>query len=164
MSRRYRWRDFPSQAHTGRKRIRTRKQTPSDTAHPSPSHLPTYPQEVPTVQFTGPRPPVSPLAVEPTVGPQTRGMVEEQAMLICRCEGVTLAELLESTHGFDVRSVRQLKLVSRAGMGICQGRICRPVVEAVAAALGLQDGPRELSTRSPVRPVDMDTLAGEGAQ
>ncbi|GAA4543659.1 FAD/NAD(P)-binding oxidoreductase [Amycolatopsis samaneae] len=44
--------------------------------------------------------------------------------LVCRCEEVTCRELRESVERRDVLGVRSLKLVSRAGLGMCQGRIC----------------------------------------
>lgn len=100
-------------------------------------------------------------AMDPAPG-NLKATAEDDALVICRCEGITLSELQRSLQEFDVQSVRQLKLVSRVGMGICQGRTCRPIVEAVAMALGLRDGPMELSTRPPVRPVTMDTLIGGG--
>jgi bacterioferritin-associated ferredoxin len=91
----------------------------------------------------------APSAPEPTV--------------VCRCEGVTLEELAQAASRYRVTSLRQLKLVSRAGMGICQARVCAPALEALARAWGLSAGSGELRTRPPIRPVDLATLAG-GAQ
>ena len=80
--------------------------------------------------------------------------------MICRCERVTLADLTAAVEGLDARGLRQLKLWTRAGMGICQGRVCRPALEGVAAILGLEGAAVELSVRPPLRPGDMAVLAG----
>jgi NADPH-dependent 2,4-dienoyl-CoA reductase/sulfur reductase-like enzyme len=67
--------------------------------------------------------------------------------LICRCEDVTLGEL----DGFS--DARSAKLVTRCGMGACQGRICGTAL----AELGRF--PRN-GARPPVFPTRLATLAG----
>lgn len=81
-------------------------------------------------------------------------------LVLCRCERVTLAELMRAADRLDVGSLRQLKLWTRAGMGICQGRVCRPALEGIAERLGLERGEGELRVRPPLRPVDLGRLAG----
>ncbi|QWF78822.1 FAD/NAD(P)-dependent oxidoreductase [Amycolatopsis sp. CA-230715] len=50
--------------------------------------------------------------------------------LVCRCEEVTYRALCDAVEKRDATGVRALKLVSRAGLGQCQGRICgRTVAE-----------------------------------
>ncbi|MFT2817287.1 FAD-dependent oxidoreductase [Leifsonia sp. A12D58] len=62
--------------------------------------------------------------------------------IVCRCEEVsygTLCSTADSTHS---HSLRALKLSTRAGLGICQGRICGRTVEALLGSRtgGLSDG------------------------
>lgn len=83
--------------------------------------------------------------------------------IICRCEEVALGEIREAIAG-GARTVRQVKMATRAGMGLCQGRTCRPLVEALGADLCElpDDAPSPLAFRPPVRPLTFGRLAGEG--
>ena len=100
---------------------------------------------------------------------------------VCRCEEVTAREILEvrpprylgaqqerrndrslaSLLGQGPPNPDQVKRLTRAGMGVCQGRRCR---EQVAALLALGSG-EELgkiplaSYRAPVRPLPLSTFA-----
>jgi len=89
------------------------------------------------------------------------GPAARQALVLCRCERVTLGEVERAVAELDIGSLRQLKLWTRAGMGICQGRVCRPALEGLAAALGLARGEGELRLRPPLRPLALSDLAGE---
>jgi NADPH-dependent 2,4-dienoyl-CoA reductase/sulfur reductase-like enzyme len=54
--------------------------------------------------------------------------------VICRCEEVSLETLNASVHELGVTNIRSAKLLTRVGMGACQGRICsRAAVEIIAA-------------------------------
>ncbi len=54
--------------------------------------------------------------------------------LICRCENVTEAEILDCfRRGLPVLSVDAVKRRTRAGMGLCQGTFCGPRVRALLA-------------------------------
>jgi len=100
---------------------------------------------------------------------------------VCQCEEVTAREILEVRPprylGWpeDKRNTRalrhllgesapnpdQVKRLTRAGMGVCQGRRCR---EQVAALLALGAGARLrdiplASHRAPVRPVALSAVA-----
>lgn len=71
--------------------------------------------------------------------------------LVCRCEDVALSDL----DGYA--DPRDAKLVTRCGMGACQGRICG----AAIAELGLFTGhPATPDRRPPLFPARLDTLAG----
>ena len=109
-----------------------------------------------------------------------RGAVEADAM-VCRCEDVTAREILEvrppryldaprnvrndrslaSLLGQGPPSPDQVKRLTRAGMGVCQGRRCREQVAALlalGAGVPLSDIP--LAThRAPVRPLPLSALA-----
>jgi bacterioferritin-associated ferredoxin len=83
----------------------------------------------------------------------------DEDVIICRCEGVTWNEAREAVESLRPTTLRQLKLYTRMGMGICQGRTCRPVAEAVARHFGLEANLRHLAYRPPLRPVGFATLS-----
>jgi NADPH-dependent 2,4-dienoyl-CoA reductase/sulfur reductase-like enzyme len=58
--------------------------------------------------------------------------------VVCRCEEVTYGRLRQTAASTGSRSLRALKLSTRAGLGICQGRICGRSVETILA--GCQTG------------------------
>jgi glycerol-3-phosphate dehydrogenase len=54
--------------------------------------------------------------------------------IVCRCERVSEGEILDAlSRGLPVRSIDAVKRRTRAGMGKCQGRFCRPRVAALLA-------------------------------
>ena len=50
--------------------------------------------------------------------------------IICRCEEVSLEDIQNTAIKYQC-SAREVKLRTRAGMGYCGGRTCRPAVDAV---------------------------------
>ncbi len=81
---------------------------------------------------------------------------------ICRCEEVTEKEIRDAIRA-GARSVVEIKRWTRAGMGICQGRSCRRLVERILAEeLGLKPEEIEISSfRQPVRPVSIRAMETE---
>jgi D-hydroxyproline dehydrogenase subunit alpha len=82
--------------------------------------------------------------------------------IVCRCEEVGYGRLCRSAAGTEAQSLRTLKLATRAGLGICQGRICgRSVEELLAASVPhgvLTDG--SISDRRPIAaPLRLGELA-----
>ena len=62
---------------------------------------------------------------------------------------------------YDLKNVKAVKLTTRCGMGLCQGRVCGPVVSAFTASLTGRD-PAEVgsfSNRPIVWPVPLGELA-----
>ena len=55
----------------------------------------------------------------------------DDATLVCRCEEVPAGTVREAVAGLGARDARSVKLLTRAGMGWCQGRICAPAVDAL---------------------------------
>jgi thioredoxin reductase len=82
-------------------------------------------------------------------------------IVICRCEGITRTDLVREFEVVGDRIPDELKRVSRAGMGPCQGRGCRlPIAELLAHRR--ETSPAEVpmaSYRPPVRPIPMAALA-----
>ncbi|MDT0569449.1 NAD(P)/FAD-dependent oxidoreductase [Streptomyces sp. DSM 3412] len=52
--------------------------------------------------------------------------------VVCRCEEVTAGAVREAVGELGAADVRTVKLLTRAGMGWCQGRICEPGVAGIA--------------------------------
>lgn len=69
--------------------------------------------------------------------------------VICRCETVTEAEILQAIHRpLGARSVDAIKRRVRAGMGRCQGGFCGPkVIEILARELGCK--PTDINKHNP---------------
>ena len=63
----------------------------------------------------------------------------DYAKVVCRCEMVTEAEIRDAIRRpLGARSVAEVKLRTRAGMGRCQGGFCSPrVLEILAEELGI---------------------------
>lgn len=86
-------------------------------------------------------------------------MKEEYALndpdiVVCRCEEVTLAQIAETLKRYECSS-RETKLRTRAGMGICGGRTCRPLIELLVTEAGGSepDASASLKVQQPVRPM-----------
>jgi bacterioferritin-associated ferredoxin len=80
--------------------------------------------------------------------------------IVCRCEDVTAREMRTAVAAGCTR-YRTLKVVTRIGMGACQGRFCWPSVARIVAVetrTSAEDlGPA--SARPPARPVTMASIA-----
>lgn len=53
--------------------------------------------------------------------------------VVCRCEEVTLGEMVTARDDLELDDARSLKGSTRAGMGFCQGRICGFAATCIAA-------------------------------
>jgi len=76
--------------------------------------------------------------------------------VVCRCEEVTGGAIREAVAGLGAGDLRTVKLLTRAGMGWCQGRMCESGVAGVA---GCPDTP---ARRLLARPVPLGVLARAG--
>ena len=93
----------------------------------------------------------------------TKNLPEET--IICRCEEVTRGQICTSIDELGAQSARTAKLFTRAGMGLCQGRVCgRNVSEIVADHLGqkVSDSERIAGSQRPLAaPISLGEL-GDG--
>ncbi|MGW7047649.1 FAD-dependent oxidoreductase [Streptomyces avermitilis] len=73
--------------------------------------------------------------------------------VVCRCEEVTGGAIREAVEELGAGDLRTVKLLTRAGMGWCQGRMCGPAVAGLAGCeLAPSSGPF-------ARPVPLGVLA-----
>ncbi|MDF6045328.1 FAD-dependent oxidoreductase [Streptomyces sp. JH14] len=76
--------------------------------------------------------------------------------VVCRCEEVTGGAIRQAMTELGAGDVRTVKLLTRAGMGWCQGRMCG------SAVAGLAGCPETTSPRPFARPVPLGVLARAG--
>ena len=80
--------------------------------------------------------------------------------MICRCEDVSREEILACiADGY--KTIDEIKRVTRAGMGPCQGRTCRNLIASeLSRAYDISMEEVLMSTfRPPVKPVSLGALA-----
>ena len=84
----------------------------------------------------------------------------DKNLIICRCEEITYGEILEAVRN-GARDVDAVKRMTRAGMGLCQGKTCsRIITSIIARELGLEPAKiKQLTRRAPVKPVPVHVLA-----
>ena len=83
------------------------------------------------------------------------------SVVVCRCTGARLADISAAIEPAGTKA-SEIRRLSRAGMGLCQGIYCdEPVAEIVAAKAGTDirniGRPR---ARPPLRPIPLAALAG----
>jgi len=86
-------------------------------------------------------------------------MDSDDERYVCRCEEVTEKEIREAIRA-GARTVTEVKRWTRAGMGICQGRSCKRLVERLLSEeLGVSPADLEPSTvRPPIRPISISAI------
>jgi NADPH-dependent 2,4-dienoyl-CoA reductase/sulfur reductase-like enzyme len=78
--------------------------------------------------------------------------------LVCRCEEVTAGQLREAAE-LGATDVRTAKLLSRAGMGWCQGRVCGYAASCLTARwTGTPYDPRGVAERPVASPIPFGSL------
>ena len=87
----------------------------------------------------------------------------EDDTIICRCEEVDYARLRATSAQTQSSGLRSLRLVSRAGLGVCQGRVCGRNVEAIFAAHAPDGRLSGTMDRRPIAtPIRLGELATSG--
>ncbi|NPV71067.1 MAG: (2Fe-2S)-binding protein [Firmicutes bacterium] len=86
--------------------------------------------------------------------------MDEEKVIICRCEDVTLKKVRELLDQ-GLHTMDEIKRICRCGMGPCQGKTCRPLLaQEIARYLGKDVGSVELPTfRPPTKPVKLGVIA-----
>ena len=79
--------------------------------------------------------------------------------IICRCEEITKEEI-EKVIEDGEKTANEIKRFTRAGMGLCQGRTCRGLIEKlIREKTGIES--KEIipsGYRQPVRPIKIGQL------
>lgn len=87
--------------------------------------------------------------------------------IICRCEEITEQEIRDAIRQFDLRTVNDVKRLTGASMGLCQGRSCEPLIKKIMAQetnRGINEV-QPLSRRPPTTPIKLEALAqGKGPE
>ena len=86
---------------------------------------------------------------------------ERDEVFLCRCCEVTESEVRQAVRA-GAANVTAVKLRTRAGMGLCQGRTCRRLISRVIAEETGQ-APADIyppTSRPPVRTISLGALAG----
>ncbi|WEO98935.1 NAD(P)/FAD-dependent oxidoreductase [Streptomyces sp. FXJ1.172] len=78
---------------------------------------------------------------------------------VCRCEEVTAGRIREAITSLGARDARTAKLLTRAGMGWCQGRMCTAAVACLAERGGDGTVPPSAERRPLAVPVPLKVLA-----
>ncbi len=85
---------------------------------------------------------------------------------VCRCEEVTAGRVREAVTDLGARDARTVKLLTRAGMGWCQGRMCATAVACLASGAGERPGEGAVAPSAERRPlavpVPLSALADQG--
>jgi thioredoxin reductase len=84
----------------------------------------------------------------------------DERTTMCRCEEVSVADVDEAVTDLGVTDPRTVKLLTRCGMGWCQGRICgEPLARLVAARTSTPYDPMSMATRPVAVPLTLGALA-----
>lgn len=78
------------------------------------------------------------------------------SLIICRCEEVSIEDIQDAIAAGASNS-QEMKMSTRAGMGMCQGRLCRPLLEALLPANHMESvhSASQLTFHQPVRPISL---------
>ncbi len=84
----------------------------------------------------------------------------DETLVICRCEEVTKAEIFEAIRE-GCRTLDEIKRMTRAGMGLCQGRTCSHLISQILQQEGVlsERAATPMKVRFPLRPVTLEAIA-----
>ncbi len=98
--------------------------------------------------------------VDAIYAPDPAQMSLDDDTVVCRCENLTVGDLRKAVSEGG-RELNEIKVMTRSGMGPCQGRMCGPALAEVLAA-ELDRSPAaagRLNIRPPVKPVPLQEVA-----
>ena len=93
--------------------------------------------------------------------PRLQSELADDSTVICRCEGVRLADVRAAIAAGDA-SIGAIKRRTRLGMGACQGRYCAPVAASMLARhTGQKIGEYSFfAPRVPFKPTPISSIVG----
>ena len=85
---------------------------------------------------------------------------KKKEKLVCRCEEVTEENVRQAIRD-GARTLREIKMITRAGMGLCQGRTCNKIISCILAEeiKCSMDKLKPYPPRPPLRPIALKVLA-----
>ncbi|MFZ7102800.1 MAG: (2Fe-2S)-binding protein [Peptococcaceae bacterium] len=89
-------------------------------------------------------------------------MTNNHKAYVCRCEEVTREEIAEAIKN-GATSMNEIKKWTRAGMGLCQGKMCSKNASKILAEL-TNAKPEDVlpaSVRQPIRPVRIEIISND---
>jgi len=88
--------------------------------------------------------------------------LKEKDIIICRCEEVRLSEIRRAIEN-GATTIAEVKRMTRAGMGLCQGRTCARLVATLISKYTGKPMKDILPAtfRAPVRTIKLGSLGGE---
>ena len=86
--------------------------------------------------------------------------MDDKNTILCRCEDLTRAAILDCIKA-GYCTIDEIKRVTRAGMGPCQGRTCRMLIaQELSSYYGIPMEEVLMTTfRPPTKPISMGVLA-----
>ena len=90
-------------------------------------------------------------------------MNEKKLAIVCRCSDVTLEQIRDLIRkGYT--SIDEIKRITRAGMGPCQGKTCGSIIEReIAQITGAKiESSVQHRQRGPIKGIKLGTLAAGG--
>ncbi len=98
--------------------------------------------------------------VDAMYAPMASGSYFKDDTVLCRCENIKVGDVRQAVRE-GVCEVNEMKIVTRCGMGPCQGRMCGPALAEIMAA-DLEITPDQtglLTIRPPLKPVPLEEIA-----
>jgi bacterioferritin-associated ferredoxin len=88
----------------------------------------------------------------------------DKDIIVCRCEDLTLADV-KQLIGKGYRTLDELRRIARLGMGPCQGKTCRALVQRELAAAGTPLKHQLPGTyRPPTRPITLGSIVAGSSE
>lgn len=98
--------------------------------------------------------------VDAVYAPRPEHFTFDGDTVICRCENIRVKDIRQVIKE-GVRELNEVKIITRSGMGPCQGRMCGPALaEVMAMELDISpDQAGRLNIRPPVKPLPLEEVA-----
>lgn len=98
--------------------------------------------------------------IDAMYAPKMNGKYFKDETVLCRCENIRVSDVRKAVAE-GVQEVNEMKIVTRCGMGPCQGRMCGPALaEIIAAEFGTSPAlVGQLKVRTPLKPVPIREIA-----
>jgi len=98
----------------------------------------------------------------PSIISVEKSSLEDLDTVVCRCERITLREIVDFIKKNDVKDANQLKSL-RVGMGACGGKTCSQLIAKAFIIAGVNPAEIEPFTQRPLfMEVPMGSLVNEG--